>query len=312
MNMNIVFMGTPGFAIPCFEALYHEGYQISAVVTQPDKPKGRGKKLMEPEVKTIAKEMGIKIYQPNKIKEPNFIERLKSLKPDLIVVVAFGQILTKDILDLPTHGCINVHASLLPKLRGAAPINWSIINGDKVTGITIMYMDTGLDTGDIILQKSINIGEEETAGELHDRLAILGSKALIDTTKLLHSGKIVRTKQNHNEANYAPMLTKEIGKIDWSMDAVKIKNLIRGTYPWPGAYSFYEGKMFKIFTVEVTDNDIINDDWGKICEVNKEYITIKCKKGFLRIKELQFQNNKRMTVGSYLRGHEILEGKRLS
>lgn len=310
--MNIVFMGTPKFAVPCLEALFNKGYEISTVITQPDKPKGRGKKIVEPEVKTVAKKMGIAVHQPSRISEPDFLNRLKDLNPDLIVVVAFGQILTKEILDLPNYGCINVHASLLPKLRGAAPINWSIINGDKITGITIMYMDSGLDTGDIILQESINIGEEETAGELHDRLAILGSKALIEAVESIENDEVARTKQNHDEASYAPMLTKEMGRIDWSMDAVKIKNLIRGTYPWPGAYSFYDGNMFKIFSVETVHDNVSNDDWGMIYEVEKEYFTVKCKKGFLRIIELQFQNKKKMSVESYLKGHEILIGKILS
>lgn len=310
--MKIVFMGTPEFAVPTLEALYNKGYHISAVISQPDKPKGRGKKLVAPEVKIAAQKFGIEVYQPNKIKNPEFISILKNIKPDLIVVVAFGQILPKEILCLPKYGCINVHASLLPKLRGAAPINWSIINGDTITGITTMYMDSGLDTGDMILQKVTEIGEEDTTKDLHDRLAILGADTLIETVELVQKENIVRIKQNHDDASYAPILTKETGRIDWSLDAVKIKNLIRGTYPWPGAYSFYEGNMFKIFTVEVIDKDVSNVDWGKICEVEKEYFTVNCKKGFLRIKEIQFQNKKRMSVEAYLRGHNILKGKLLS
>ncbi len=310
--MRIVFMGTPEFAVPSLNALSKNGYEISAVVTQPDKPKGRGKQLVAPEVKTASEKMGLDVYQPESIKDSGFISILKEINPEIIIVVAFGQVLPKEILEFPTYGCINVHASLLPKLRGAAPINWSIINGDTITGITTMYMDAGLDTGDILLQKSTKIYEEETAGELHDRLAIIGADTLIETLDLVRKGRINRIKQSHENATYASMLSKETGKIDWSHDAESIKNLIRGTYPWPGAYGFYEGNMFKIFNAEVIDANISNTDWGMIYEVEKEHFIIKCKKGFLKIKEIQFQNKKRMTVQAYLRGHEILKGKILS
>ena len=309
--MRTLFMGTPEFAVPSLKALFKKGYEISAVITQPDKPKGRGKQLVAPEVKTASERMGLDIYQPVSIKDLEFINILKKINPEIIIVVAFGQVLPKEILEFPKYGCINVHASLLPKLRGAAPINWSIINGDTITGITTMYMDTGLDTGDILLQNSTKIYEEENAGELHDRLAILGADTLIETLDLMKKGSIIRIKQNHEDATYASMLTKETGKIDWSLNAEKIKNLIRGTYPWPGAYSFYEGNMFKIYAAEVIDANISNTDWGIIHQVDKEHIIVKCKKGFLKIKEIQFKNKKRMTVGAYLRGHEILRGKML-
>lgn len=310
--MRIMFMGTPDFAVPSLEALYNKGYDICAVISQPDKPKGRGKKLVSPPVKVAAQNMNSKVYQPEKIKNPDFINMVKDINPEMIVVVAFGQILPKDILDIPSYGCINVHASLLPKLRGAAPINWSIINGDTTTGITSMYMDTGLDTGDMIIKKSIEINEEENAKELHDRLSFLGAETLIDTVELIFEGKAARIKQNHEDATYAPILTKETGKIDWSLDAHSIKNLIRGTYPWPGAYSYYDGNMFKIFVVDVLDENIRNLDWGKIHEVNKDCFIVKCGKGYLRVREIQFQNQKRMSVEAYLRGHSIDEGKVLS
>lgn len=309
MNMKIVFMGTPDFSVPSLKALYNKGYDICAVITQQDRPKGRGKKLTAPPVKIAAENMNIKVYQPEKIKNPDFISQIISINPDMIVVVAFGQILPKDILDIPPLGCINVHASLLPKLRGAAPINWSIINGDEITGITTMYMDTGLDTGDMIMKKFIEIGKEETAKDLHDRLSVLGAETLIETIELIYKGKATRMKQNHEDATYAPILTKEIGKIDWSMDAVSIKNLIRGTYPWPGAYSFYDGNMFKIFTADIEGDEITNVDWGKVHKVKKDSFTVKCGKGYLKVKEVQFENQKRMSVEAYLRGHSIDEGK---
>ena len=244
--MRIVFMGTPEFAVPCLRDLIANKHEIAAVVTQPDKAKGRGNKLALPPVKVLANESGIPVYQPVKIKTGEFTEILKSVAPEVIIVVAFGQLLSQEILDIPPHGCINVHASILPKYRGAAPINWCIINGDKTTGVTTMYMDKGLDTGDIILKREIQIGADENAGELHDRLSELGASALSETIELLISGKIERIPQNNEEATYAPIMTKELGRIDWSKDASDVRNLIRGTYPWPGAFSSYNGKIFKI------------------------------------------------------------------
>ncbi|NLM43296.1 MAG: methionyl-tRNA formyltransferase [Clostridiales bacterium] len=303
--MRIVFMGTPDFAVPSLKALYNKSYDICAVVVQPDRPKGRGKKMVYPPVKKAALDLGLQVYQPERIKDPEFIKIIKDLEPDVIVVVAFGQILSKEILDLPPLGCINVHASLLPKLRGAAPINWSIINGDKVTGVTTMYMDEGLDTGDMILKKQIEIDDEINAQELHDRLSLLGAETLIETLENINMGKIIRIKQNEEEATYAPILTKDIGKIDWSLDCRKIKNLIRGTYPWPSAFSYYEEKMFKIFKADIIDKEKRNHQYGVITEVNKDNIIISCGKGFLRVTEIQFENQKRMDVEAYLRGHKI-------
>ena len=305
-------MGTPEFAVPTLLALYNENIEISAVITQPDKPKGRGKLVSAPQVKIASEGLGLYVLQPESVKEPEFIRLLNDINPEMIIVVAFGQILPKEILSLPKYGCINVHASLLPKLRGAAPINRSIINGDETTGITTMFMDAGLDTGDIIFQKSTKIGEEETAGELHDRLSIIGADTLIETIKVIKEGKSIRIPQNHEDATYAPMLTKETGRIDWSLDAKIIKDLIRGTDPWPGAYSFYDGNMFKIFGADVIDEEALNNDYGLIDEVEKGFFSIKCKKGFLRIREIQFQNKKRMTIEAFLRGNKILKGKTLS
>lgn len=306
--MRIVFMGTPDFAVPCLKVLLSKNYDLAGVVTQPDRAKGRGKKLAPPPVKVLAEEAGIPVYQPEKIKTKEFTEVLKSIKPDVIVVVAFGQVLSQEILDIPPLGCINVHASLLPKYRGAAPINWCIINGESKTGITTMYMDKGLDTGDMLLKKEIEIGENETAGELHDRLMELGAAALSETLELLEKGELVRTPQNGGEATYAPIMTKSLGRIDWSKSAVEVRNLIRGTYPWPGAFSAYCGRIFKIMSAEVCDADVKHDNYGCITRVEKESIVVSCGTGSLRIKELQFENEKRMSAEAYLRGHEIKAG----
>ncbi|HYE80589.1 MAG TPA: methionyl-tRNA formyltransferase [Clostridia bacterium] len=306
--MRIIFMGTPDFAVPCLKELLLQKHDIAAVVTQPDRAKGRGKKLAPPPVKVLAEEAGIPVYQPEKIKTEEFTQVLKALKPDLIIVVAFGQILSQEILDIPPLGCINVHASLLPKYRGAAPINWCIINGEHKTGITTMYMDKGLDTGDIILKRETEISENETAGELHDRLMELGAKVLSETLELLKKGDLVRIPQNNEEASYAPIMTKTLGKIDWSKDAVEIRNLIRGTYPWPGAYSTYSGKVFKIMAADICETAVRHENQGWITRVEMDSIIVSCGTGSLIIKELQFENEKRMSVGAYLRGHEIEEG----
>jgi len=307
--MKIVFMGTPDFAVPCLKALI-SNYDVAAVITQPDRAKGRGNKLTPPPVKVLAEQNSIEVYQPERIKTPEMVELLRNIKPDAIVVVAFGQILSQDILEIPPLGCINVHASLLPKYRGAAPINWCIINGEEKTGITTMYMDKGLDTGDIIIKSEIAIGTEETAGELHDRLSELGAEVLIDTMKLIEEGRAPRIPQDNEKATYAPIMTKALGRIDWSKNAGQIKNLIRGAYPWPGAYSSYEGKSFKVFKAAAEGNEK-NNEWGRITGVDKESFTVSCGEGNLRIMELQFENEKRMSVEAYLRGHNIKEGTKL-
>ncbi|HNU79250.1 MAG TPA: methionyl-tRNA formyltransferase, partial [Bacillota bacterium] len=301
--MRIVFMGTPDFAVPCLRELIAHKHEIAAVVTQPDRPKGRGNKLAESAVKIFARESGIAIFQPEKIKTGEFVQILRDLAPEAIIVVAFGQILSQEILDIPPLGCINVHASLLPKYRGAAPINWCIINGDKTTGVTAMYMDKGMDTGDIILKKEIEIGEDENAGELHDRLSELGASVLSETIELLIEGKIERTPQNNEEATYAPIMTKELGRIDWSRDAKDIRNLIRGTYPWPGAFSSYNGKMFKILRAQALEDNTGSRNFGYIGSVRKDSIVVSCGSGSLKILELQFENEKPMSVEAYLRGH---------
>ncbi|MHB1392050.1 MAG: methionyl-tRNA formyltransferase [Clostridia bacterium] len=309
--MRIVFMGTPDFAVSCLRVLLAQKHDIVAVVTQPDRAKGRGNKHAPPPVKLLAEEAGIPVYQPEKIKTKEFTEILKGLEPEVMIVVAFGQILSQEILDIPLLGCINVHASLLPKYRGAAPINWCIINGEAVTGVTTMYMDKGLDTGDMIIKKETAIGENETAGELHDRLMELGASVLSETMVILTEGKVPRIAQDNAEATYAPIMTKALGRIDWSKDAEEIRNLIRGTYPWPGAFSTYTGKVFKIMSAEACDSGVKHEKCGSIAKVETDSIVVSCGTGSLKITELQFENEKRMSVEAYLRGHDITESTSL-
>ncbi|TCO78979.1 methionyl-tRNA formyltransferase [Marinisporobacter balticus] len=301
--MRIVFMGTPEFAVPCLTEIIEKGHDVVSVITQPDRPKGRGKKLTPPSVKVKALEHNIPILQPEKIKEKSVVAKLRDLAPDCIVVVAFGQILSKEILDIPPLGCVNVHASLLPKYRGAAPINWAIINGETISGVTTMYMDIGLDTGDMILKKETRI-ENKTAGELHDELSLLGAKLLGETLVLFEKSQVPREKQKDDESCYAPMMDKNTGKIDWKNTAQSIDCLIQGVNPWPSAFSTYKGEKFKVWRAKVA-NEICNEIPGKIIKVDKEGLFVATGQGILVLEEIQFLNNKRMTVDAYLRGHEI-------
>ena len=310
--MKIVFMGTPEFAVPCLQALIDSGHELAGVVTQPDRAKGRGNKLTPPPVKALAEQYGIPVFQPEKVKTPEFVETLRGLTPEVIVVVAFGQILSQAILDIPPKGCINVHGSLLPQYRGAGPIQWSIINGDKTTGVTTMYMDKGLDTGDMILKKEFEITEQDTYESLGERMSAVGAEVLIETLRLIKEGTAPRTPQDNELATYAPMLDKNIGRIDWSKPSREIFNLIRGTYPWPGTYSYYLDKKFKIFSTDIVNEHVPNEEYGKIVELGKDYILVSCSKGFIKIKELQFENEKRMGVEAYLRGHNIDIGTKLA
>ena len=246
--MKVLFMGTPDFAVPCLESIIKsENNNVIGVVTQPDKPKGRGHKLQPTPVKAKAVEYNIPVFQPETLKNRSFEDELKQLNPDIIVVVAYGQILPEYILNFPKFGCINVHASLLPKYRGAAPIQWSIINGDTTTGVTTMYMAKSLDTGDMIRKAEIQIGDEESAGELHDRLSLIGADLIVETIKKLSEGKAIRVPQNDSLSCYAPMLNKETGHIDWNKNSSDIINLIRGTNPWPGAFTSYKSEIMKIY-----------------------------------------------------------------
>ena len=303
--MNIVFMGTPDFAVPSLKMLI-ENYGVKAVFTQPDRPKGRGKKLAFSDVKEVAVEHNIPVYQPVKLKdEREMIEELKDMNPDFIIVVAFGQILTKEVLDIPKYGCINLHGSILPMYRGAAPINWAIIKGEKVSGNTTMLMDVGLDTGDMLLKDEVEIPEDMTAGELYDILKVRGADLLKDTIEGMINGTITPEKQS-DETFYAKMLNKEIAIIDWNDTAENIHNLIRGLNPWPMAYTYYMNEKMKVFESKVLNKNH-NKEVGTILKVSKEGIEIACKDSVLLITKVQFPNKKPLTIEQYINGHTIDE-----
>lgn len=310
--MRLVFMGTPDFAKESLEAVYNTGYEILAVVTNPDRPKGRGMKMVESPVKEFAKEKNLKIYQPEKVKKNiEFIEEIKKLQPDVICVVAYGKILPKEILEIPKLGCINVHGSLLPKYRGAAPIQWAILNGDKETGITTMYMNEGMDTGDMILKEKVTIGEDETTGELWDRLSKIGGELLVKTLKEIEKGTAPREKQG-DDFSIAPMLDKKMAKIDWeNKSAIEIKNLVRGLNPIMGAYSFLNGKKIKFWNVAIATNKEIPAEGLKngtvILSNPKDGLFIKTKEGIIKVLEIQGENAKRMPIQDFLRGNKIEE-----
>lgn len=301
--MRIVFMGTPDFAVPTLEKIIEDGHEIVGVVTQPDKVKNRGMKLQFSPVKECAIKHNLSVFQPEKIREnDDFFRIYEELNPDVTVVVAFGQILPKRVLELPKYGCINVHGSLLPKYRGAAPIQWSVINGDKITGITTMYMDVGLDTGDMILKREVEIGEEETAGELYNRLSFVGADVLSETLELIQSGNVPREKQSE-EFSYAPMLTKELGRIDWNKSSSEIDSLVRGVNPWPGAFSEINGKKLKVHKVKVCDK---GGNAGELISADsKEGLIIATKDSAIELIEIQPENKKRMFAKDYLRGNSI-------
>ena len=302
--MKIVFMGTPDFSVNALENIVKAGHDVVGVITQPDKPKGRGGKMQYTPVKEKALELGLDVYQPQRVKETEFIEKLKEMNPDAIVVIAFGQILPKAILDMPKYGCINVHASLLPKYRGAAPIQWSVIDGEKETGVTTMYMNEGLDTGDIIDKVVVPIDKKETGGSLFDKLAIEGGKLILKTLIELENGTAVRTPQDDSKSNYAGMINKQLGKIDFNKSANEIERLIRGLNPWPSAYTKMAGKTLKIWDADVDDSE--NDSApGTITEVGKDFIRVATGKGSLKILELQLEGKKRMKTRDFLNGAKI-------
>lgn len=304
-------MGTPDFSVPTLEALIDSEHEVIGVVTQPDKPKGRGNTLTPPPVKEVALKYEIPVYQPQKVRNDEFIEIVRSLAPDAIVVIAFGQILPKALLDIPPYGCINVHASILPKLRGAGPIQWSVINGDPVSGITTMKMDVGLDTGDMLLKEEVILAPDETGGSLFDKLSHLGGPVLLRTLSLLREGNITPVPQNHDEATYAPMLTKEMGNIDWQKDAIEIERLIRGLNPWPSAYTFLADKMLKIWKAKVVSSDS-KEQPGTIIDVIKDQgIVVKCGKDALLITNLQLEGKKAMDTPAFLRGMSVEKGTML-
>ena len=323
--LKVIFMGSPDFAEESLKRIYEAGHEIIGVVTNVDKPKGRGMKMIGTPVKEFATEKNFKIFQPAKVRNnPEFIEELKRLEPDVICVVAYGKILPKELLDIPKLGCINVHGSLLPKYRGAAPIQWAVLNGDKITGITTMYMDIGMDTGDMILKQEVEIGEDETTGELWNKLAQIGGKLLVDTLDLIEKGKAPREKQGE-EYTLAPMLDKEMAKIDWeNKSVVEIKNLVRGLNPIMGAYSFLGEKKIKFWKVDVLNEQELFDIFPELREYSykmkevmpgavlfsdsKKGLYIKGKDGIIKVIELQAENAKRMNVLEFLRGNQIIAG----
>lgn len=309
--MKILFMGTPDFAKESLEAICNEGYEIVGVVTNPDRPKGRGMKLVASPVKEYAITKNIDIYQPEKVRKNNeFIEKMKELEPDIICVVAYGKILPKEILEIPKLCCINVHASLLPQYRGAAPIQWAILNGDKKTGITTMYMDVGMDTGDMILKEEVEIGEDETTGELWDRLSKIGGRLLIKTLKQIEDGTAPRIPQGE-EFTMAPMLDKEMSKINWKeKSAIEIKNLVRGLNPIMGTYSYLDGKKIKIWKVQIVkENENSDAEFGTVIKSDSnDGLYIKAKDGIIKVLEIQGENAKKMNIKDFLRGNQIQVG----
>ena len=305
-KLKTIFMGTPDFAVPCLEVLQAKT-EVFAVITQPDRPKGRGHNLQASPVKQKALEYNLPVLQPEKIKTEEFTAELERLQPDLIVVVAFGQILSQRILDIPPLGCVNVHASLLPRYRGAAPIHWSIINGEKETGVTTMLMDAGLDTGDMLLKDKVAITEEMTTEELHDQLMAMGGRLLAETIDGLANGTITPEKQDDSISNYAGMLNKETGHIDWSKSAVEIHNLIRGLNSWPVAWSMKNGKNYKFWRTKV-ENSNSDKASGTVVELRKNSFCIATGEGLLEVLEIQPPSKKRMSAGDLLRGHGVAVG----
>ena len=305
--MKVVFMGTPDFAVGTLEAIIEAGHEVLLVVTQPDKPKGRSGALQFPPVKECAVAHGIEVFQPTKIRLEENVEFLRKYDADIFVVAAFGQILPKSILDMPKHGCINVHASLLPKYRGAAPIQWAVINGDPVTGVTIQQMDIGVDTGDIIVTKELAIATDETGGGLFDKLAAVGAEACLEAMEQIANGTATRTPQNHEEATHVSMISKEFGLIDWNKSAVEIERLIRGLNPWPSAYTKLDGKTFKIWKASVKAENS-NETPGSVCKAGKEGLEVQTGEGVLSLVEVQLEGKKRMEADAFLRGYQVAEG----
>ena len=306
--MRVVFMGTPDFAVGTLEALLEAGHEVAAVVTQPDKPKGRGKTLMPTPVKEAALARMIPVLQPKKVREPEFVETLRKIGPDVIVVAAFGQIISKEILEMPRYGCINVHASLLPAYRGAAPIQWAVINGGKESGVTIMRMNEGLDTGDMIDKVVVPLDENETGGSLFDKLSAAGAKLCAEVLEKLENGTAVFEKQPElSTTDYAAMIDKKMGKINWERPAKEIEQLIRGLNPWPSAYTFMKGKSLKLWTASVVyeEREAVP---GEIVEIGKEGILVKTGEGLLLIRELQLEGKKRMDTAAFLRGYTVDKG----
>lgn len=302
--MRIVFMGTPDFAVPCLERLLADGHQVAGVFTQPDKPKGRGHHLQPPPVKELALARGLPVYQPATLRDGQALETLRALAPQLAVVVAYGKILPPALLAVPPLGCINVHGSLLPRWRGAAPIQWSVLSGDQQAGVTTMYLAEGMDTGDMILRRSTPVGPQETSGQLYERLAELGAQLLGETVELIAQGRAPRTPQQEEEATYAPMLTKELAAIDFMKPAAQVHNLVRGMNPWPVAHTLLEGQPLKVYAARLSEG---SGAPGQVLE-SRGRLVVACGQGAVELLELQAQGKKRMAAADYLRGHPLAPG----
>ena len=309
--MKVIFMGTPDFSVGTLEALIEAGHDVVLAVTQPDKPKGRGKEMQFTPVKECALKYNIPVFQPIKVRQQECIEELRKYEADIMVVVAFGQILPKEILEMTPYGCINVHASLLPKYRGAAPIQWAIINGETESGVTTMQMNEGLDTGDMLLKTVIPFEKEETGGSLHDKLSVAGAKLCVETLEGLQAGRIVPEPQGETPTAYAKMLDKQLGNINWQQSAVEIERLIRGLSPWPSAYTNWNGKIMKIWSATALEG-IKTSEEGTIVKVEKDAFYVQTGDGCLKVTELQIPGKKRMDAGAFLRGYEVKEGNVLS
>ena len=306
--MKIIFMGTPDFAAASLEALIDSRHEIQAVVTQPDKPKGRKGELTPSPVKVIAKREGIKVYQPLKVRDEEFVDTLRAYNPDVMVVVAFGQIIPLSILKMPKYGCVNIHGSLLPKYRGAAPIQWAVLDGEKETGITTILMDEGIDTGDILLKKTIKIDADETSGSLFDKLKALGAETILETLDELEKGSITPTKQGESPTAYAKMLTKAMGLIDFTKSAKELDCFVRGMDPWPSAYTLLAGKTLKLWKVRAVEK---SGKAGSVIEIGKESFTIACGEGAIEVLEVQLEGKKRMSAGDFLKGSTLNKGQEL-
>lgn len=307
--IRIVYMGTPDFAVEPLEAIIKAGYEVAAVVTQPDKQKGRGKEVKMTPVKECALRHGIPVFQPVKIKEPEAVAELEKYQADLFVVAAFGQLLSEEILNMPEYGCINIHASLLPAYRGAAPIQWAVLNGEKESGVTIMQMDKGLDTGDMLLKRSVELSPKETGDSLHDKLMRLGAELIVEALPKLEKGELVPEKQKDELSSYAKKLTKAMGQIDWSKDAVSLERWIRGLNSWPSAYTFFGGKTLKIWEAQVAEeNGAQKAEPGQVVSVSKEGFTVACGQGALQILSLQLEGKKRVLTREFLLGYQVEPG----
>ncbi|MCI6091705.1 methionyl-tRNA formyltransferase [bacterium] len=309
--MRIIFMGTPDFSVGTLEALVEAGHEVVLAVTQPDKPKGRGKEMQFTPVKECALRHGIPVFQPKKVRDPECVEELKKYQADVCVVIAFGQILPKEILEMTPYGCINVHASLLPSYRGAAPIQWAVIRGEKISGVTTMQMDEGLDTGDMLEKTEIILDEKETGGSLHDKLAEAGAKLCVHTLDKLVQGDLTPQKQGESPTEYARMLDKKLGDINWEQSAVEIERLIRGLNPWPSAYTDWNGKTMKIWEADAVPGENTEKAPGTITDVTKDDFAVQTGDGQLRVRALQIPGKKRMEADAFLRGYQVKVGEHL-